>query len=527
VTKWDCLNNGGDWLNNILNYDNVLNSFICLFILSSGESWSICMRSATDAVGIDMVPVQGYNDYWAFYFMLYMVIGSLFMINLFVSIVVNTYYGEKEKLYRNTLLSKYQKIWLQVQTLCLQEEPIKQIKMTGGLLKQTCVRMAQEDSWFGFFIFFCIICNTIVMAINWYGAPQSLLNALEYTNYFFTVVFTVEAVIKLYALTPYGYFAEGWNIFDFVLVLLSDIFLVMTLVGIASIGPKFSTVARSLRIGRIFRLIGRARFLRVIFNTIIVTLPSLANVSALLMLILTIFAILGMQLFGTVKLQSTFNEYANFQNFGISLLTLLRIQTGENWPNMMVDVATKLNVANNCTDNPTYASIQANGGIVNGCGTSASFVYFMLFHLMVTVIFLNLFVAVILNGFSNSNDEESFQIFKVQIEKFKKIWQEYDPQATGFVEVTKIEAIVLQLEADTDFITTGLRGNPKAIRQFIASLQIPSYQGFSKYFMQDVLSTIAKKYICHRYVIEGLQTMELQDDYSHVKQEKLHREFKF
>jgi len=142
VTKWDCLNNGGDWLNNLLNYDNVLNSFICLYILSSGESWTICMEPATDAVGIDMVPIQGYNDYWAFYFMLYMVVGSMFMINLFVSIVVNTYYGEKEKLYQNDLLSKYQKIWLQVQTLCLQEEPIKQIKMTGGRLKQACVRMA-------------------------------------------------------------------------------------------------------------------------------------------------------------------------------------------------------------------------------------------------------------------------------------------------------------------------------------------------------------------------------------------------
>jgi hypothetical protein len=57
--------------------------------------------------------------------MLFMIVGSLFMLNLFVSIVVNTYYGEKEKLYRNDLLTKYQKIWLQVQTMCLQEEPEK------------------------------------------------------------------------------------------------------------------------------------------------------------------------------------------------------------------------------------------------------------------------------------------------------------------------------------------------------------------------------------------------------------------
>ena len=46
--------------------------------------------------------------------MLFMIVGSLFMLNLFVSIVVNTYYGEKEKLYRNDLLTKFQKIWLQI-----------------------------------------------------------------------------------------------------------------------------------------------------------------------------------------------------------------------------------------------------------------------------------------------------------------------------------------------------------------------------------------------------------------------------
>ena len=41
------------------------------------------------------------------------------------------------------------------------------------------------------------------------------------------------------------------------------------------------------------------------------------------------------------------------------------------------------------------------------------------------------------------------------------------------------------------------------------------------------MSTLAKKYICHRYVIESLKSMELQDDYTHVKQEKQFREIKF
>jgi hypothetical protein len=71
-------------------------------------------------------------------------------------------------------------------------------------------------------------------------------------------------------------------------------------------------VARAFRIGRIFRLITKAKFLRVIFNTIIITLPSLANVGALMILLLFIFSILGVQIFSTVKLQDTLNQDANF-----------------------------------------------------------------------------------------------------------------------------------------------------------------------------------------------------------------------
>ena len=78
------------------------------------ESWAELLWNGTDAVDIDFNPVMNNNLGWAFFFMSFMIMGSLFGLNLFVSIVVNTYYGEKEKLYRNDILTKYQKIWLQI-----------------------------------------------------------------------------------------------------------------------------------------------------------------------------------------------------------------------------------------------------------------------------------------------------------------------------------------------------------------------------------------------------------------------------
>ena len=153
--------------------------------------------------------------------------------------------------------------------------------------------MARDSSWFDYFILVCILLNTIIMAINWYGCPPTLLNALEYTNYFFTIAFTVEALIKHIAYGVKGYFQTGWNIFDFLIVLISYITLVIGFATARDIGPKQATIARAFRIGRIFRLITKAKFLRVIFNTIIFTIPSLANVGALMMLLLFIFSILG------------------------------------------------------------------------------------------------------------------------------------------------------------------------------------------------------------------------------------------
>lgn len=69
-----------------------------LFILSSTEGWADIMFKGVDSVDFDMQPKRDNNMGWIFFFLAFMIIGSLFTLNLFVSIVVNTYFVEKEKL---------------------------------------------------------------------------------------------------------------------------------------------------------------------------------------------------------------------------------------------------------------------------------------------------------------------------------------------------------------------------------------------------------------------------------------------
>lgn len=67
-----------------------------------------------------------------------------------------------------------------------------------------------------------IILNTIVLAIKWNNQPKFVTTITEAINYVFACIFTFEAIIKIIALGKV-YFKDNWNVFDFIIVLLTII----------------------------------------------------------------------------------------------------------------------------------------------------------------------------------------------------------------------------------------------------------------------------------------------------------------
>jgi hypothetical protein len=138
------------------------------------------------------------------------------------------------------------------------------------------------------------------------GAKQ----ATEIVNYVFTIVFVIEAIIKIIA---FGcrYFKDTWNVFDFSIVAGSLVFILMQ----QTLGIGFSTttqVVRSLRISRMFKLFRNLKQLQIIFTTFYNTLSSLLNVGSLMFLIIYIYAVIGIVLFADVKLTWPMHERLNF-----------------------------------------------------------------------------------------------------------------------------------------------------------------------------------------------------------------------
>ena len=80
---------------------------------------------------------------------------------------------------------------------------------------------------------------------------------IEIFNYVFMFVFTIEMIIKIIALQLI-YFREGWNKFDFLIVMVTLIMLLLKMLSIEIPFGNGPTILRALRIGRILRLLKRA-----------------------------------------------------------------------------------------------------------------------------------------------------------------------------------------------------------------------------------------------------------------------------
>ena len=132
VTEWDCMDYGGEWIRYPLNFDNSLNSMLTMFTVMTTEGWIDIMWRAVDTTQIHQVPRRDNNLSYIAFFMLFLIICGLFIVNLFVGVVINTFNSEKDKLSHNNLLTDLQTEYCNVIIKIYQSRPRMLYKSTGN-----------------------------------------------------------------------------------------------------------------------------------------------------------------------------------------------------------------------------------------------------------------------------------------------------------------------------------------------------------------------------------------------------------
>jgi len=88
------------------NFDNIGQSMVTMFTMMTTEGWNAVMWLAIDATEIHQVPIHNYRTGYIIFFIIFMVFGFLFILNLFVGVVLNRFDQEKNKLSHNHELTK-------------------------------------------------------------------------------------------------------------------------------------------------------------------------------------------------------------------------------------------------------------------------------------------------------------------------------------------------------------------------------------------------------------------------------------
>lgn len=215
--------------------------------------------------------------------------------------------------------------WLDV--FCIWEccEPWLKLQQLIGLIV--------FDPFTELFIILCILINTLFMALDSDDAGDEVKSFLDRGNYFFTATFAVEASMKIMALSPKFYFREGWNVFDAIIVGLS--LLELGLEGVYGL-----SVLRSFRLLRVFKLAKSWPTLNLLISIMGKAIGDLGNLTFVLAIIVFIFAVMGMQLFGNKYVAENFPNGQqprwNFTDFMHSFMIVFRILCAE-WIEPMWD----------------------------------------------------------------------------------------------------------------------------------------------------------------------------------------------
>jgi len=429
-----CLQQGGHWIRQNRNFDSVRFAMMTLFEISTTEGWIDVMHSAADARGVDKVPARDEQKLLAVaFFVAFMMVGCLGMLNLCIGVIVDKFNELKRDKEGSIWATDAQKKWSAARDRCYRARLFKGLTKLEKLpSSRKVVYFFVNNKHFERVIQVCIVLNTVVMGLHHVPSPTSFGLVLSQLNLAFFVVFTVEVVLKLFALRGV-YFWDSWNCFDFFCVVSTAVGLVY---GILSSNGSFSSrVIGVLRTLRLFRLVRFSRGLRHIFTAFLVSIPKLANVCGILILLLFVFAVLGMQLFATSAALDPYGEHVHFRTFGAAVITLIRCLTGEAWNDIMhslskdkqffLGVLHRPCVEKMQLDNVTQYQMWKDAGMIDDpieCGNSAAFVYFTCYTMVVTLICLNLFIAVILEGFDDGGRTETEDL----LEKCVSLWLEVD-----------------------------------------------------------------------------------------------------
>ncbi|RLA06216.1 MAG: ion transporter [Gammaproteobacteria bacterium] len=179
----------------------------------------------------------------------------------------------------------------------------------------------RHNNFFEFFVVGVIVFSALVIGFKTYEIP-SVGFLMLFLDWFITIFFLFEIGIRFIAESPKkDFFKNGWNLFDTTIVIIS-------LIPIED--SQMAIIGRLIRIFRVLRMVSLIPELRFLLNSLMKALPQLSYVMLLMFIIFYIYGAIGSTIFGAIN-------PVLWGDVGISMLTLFRVMTFEDWTDVMYE----------------------------------------------------------------------------------------------------------------------------------------------------------------------------------------------
>ncbi|XP_050995954.1 sodium channel protein type 10 subunit alpha isoform X2 [Acomys russatus] len=481
------------WVNVKVNFDNVAMGYLALLQVATFKGWMDIMYAAVDSREINHQPHWEDNLYMYLYFVIFIIFGGFFTLNLFVGVIIDNFNQQKKKLGgQDIFMTEEQKKYYNAMKKLGSKKPQKPIPRPlnkyQGFVFDVVTRQA-----FDIAIMVLICLNMVTMMVETDEQSEEKTKILGKINQFFVAVFTGECVMKMFALRHY-YFTNGWNVFDFIVVILSIASLLFSaiLTSFANfLSPTLFRVFRLARIGRILRLIRGAKGIRTLLFALMMSLPALFNIGLLLFLVMFIYSIFGMACFANVVDEAGIDDMFNFKTFANSMLCLFQITTSAGWDGLLSPI---LNTG------PPYCDpdLPNSNGSRGNCGSPAVGIIFFTTYIIISfLIVVNMYIAVILENFNVATEESTEPLSEDDFDMFYETWEKFDPEATQFIAFSSLSDF-----ADT---LSGPLRIPKPNQNILMQMDLPLVPG-DKIHCLDILFAFTKNVLGESGELDSLKT---------------------
>lgn len=264
------------------NFDQIVNSMVTLFSIGTLDNWIEDLNRIRNEV-------EGVSAATTYIFMIsFLLMMTFVMLNVFVGFIAVAFQMERDKKDGFCILDKHAKDCVRMALHMNMER-----SQWHGSKWQKKIRGWLETHYFEYTVLLCVILNCAVMMTKHHNQPVIYKTIQESANLLFTSLFTVECALKIYAMSPKGFIRDTWSVFDFLLVAGSWVDITLQLFEI-NIRINL-TVFRLFRAIRVFRVLCKKGNLRQILETFLSSVKSVPNIVFLVIMVLFIYAVMGMQ----------------------------------------------------------------------------------------------------------------------------------------------------------------------------------------------------------------------------------------